>query len=1840
MLRVACLLLRLLARTGQLVRAKMATPLEVYLASQVDRAVRDLSTVAEGQNSELRLVFLGPPLEILEGLFGQLKEIGTTESVPVLLQVPRSDLPQEGNPPIGASGRCDHSHLLTIRDTPSCPRFLALVPPGQHMDRSISTTVEEFGVSHRASAGLASFEQWWTDSFVIGIVEHAIDALGLSTERVNARSIVEYGARCADEMDDQRGSRLGPWRLLERLLSVRDVSGNFTPAERLCLACGVPPTESGTLDPKNQRKALECIASAFEEGFRAGIDRASQNADSEEERVALIAFREFIESCCDLPTMFERAAAGYYAPSKSRSVGPPPAWWKLLDASRWIDLLEESNETPVSLSLEVRNNLNPKVIGGLFVVQGSAELRIAADQVADSSGPIEVLLERRCGKGAAGKTTSSFMLDGEPILAEIDLPQHSTPARFVAYQNERQEAAIKVISLDSWEPGIHVHCRTAKKVSPLRKVQKKVKGGPRYEGALVLEGAGRHMLEIFMGSAVTLPHEAQVLLDEASRSSGASVLKYAIREASEYLRNVEIEIPSDADLILEVNSPLGGDEQSFLVRIHLTIADSTTVGCSGEFEKLVLENRSSVKRVVSINALARLAAFEAWILEDSVVASSWHPVVIGEDYADTWKQPSWSGSGPCFSSGRFINDPRPAPEELVAPPQYLSCRRRLFARIRGEDNAGLSAQATFGRWMQTDQSFRADVEGYVDAFLSWYKATPEVACWADIVAVTSFEGDRKTVIGPIDAILVSPLHPLRLAWQSIAQAELLATIESAAPCPAAVLLNPDVVPDLLTLFARSPDGIEEIRFLSVECSSDYWSVLWNSAALGRMRERARKAPFGAEFGVSVGGLTRGISASQVEKSLDDVANLLPAKPTLSVGLAPGTSSVDYCNEGVAEWCRSRFMDAGSRASPVWSTGRSHLDVLDYRESAAQPDEATVVNLIDDTGGAVRWFTAPAEGRPRDLSIIPQVDVAQPSVVECPERSSVSQAALVRHRVRRQLPLANQAFLVESRMAAQPPASSDSLYSKVGMLVYLIENTGSTRLGYRFAPDVAAIRRALSDEQADYVAVSSDAIDPACFAGDWLEGAYLWDYSLPPYSQRAGDSSGSYLIARIKDVDRESLRSLVATLPSCDRLNDKDLDGLLREVAKRGIPTVRELSGEDSRACGALGMFVASRVLQDCFREGGSLQGLLPSVSVTDGVPTVTLVVPVDPFQLHIEELTRAVGSSKDLNGKRPDLLAISFRLGAPTVTIRLTPIEVKARTTSSMTRDECLSALGQAKALSRALTAIQENSHSTYLWSIAFHQLVLSMACFGIRTYSQNKSIATDARAWAAHHQALSDSLLGGTAIVEIDMAGRLIVVDTSQASGPVDNDGDDFAETIVIGLNDASVIVGGDATGLSAAIRAKLDTWRLMPLNDSELPTGSEAPAWSDQPTHTDEVKREPPASKLSTPADEETPPTQIVEEQEVARGVNVRVGSSVDRFESTALKLNLSNTALNQLNIGVVGDLGTGKTQLLKSLIAQIARAGAENRGIAPNFLIFDYKKDYASEDFVKAVGATVVEPYHLPLNLFDTTSLSGAHTPWLDRFQFFADVLDKIYSGIGPVQKSNLKKAVKAAYDDAAAAFAPRMPTLYDVQSKYAALLGGKPDAPLSIIEDLTDREVFVPSSVEAKPFAEFLKGVVVVSLAGLGQDDRGRNAVVALMLNMFYEHMLKIPKRPFIGTDPQMRAVDSYLLVDEADNIMQYEFDVLRKLLLQGREFGVGIILASQYLKHFKVNATDYREPLLTWFVHKVPNVSAAELAGLGLAAGQGELAERVKGLPNHHCLYKTFDVPGEFIRGLPFFELNR
>jgi hypothetical protein len=217
--------------------------------------------------------------------------------------------------------------------------------------------------------------------------------------------------------------------------------------------------------------------------------------------------------------------------------------------------------------------------------------------------------------------------------------------------------------------------------------------------------------------------------------------------------------------------------------------------------------------------------------------------------------------------------------------------------------------------------------------------------------------------------------------------------------------------------------------------------------------------------------------------------------------------------------------------------------------------------------------------------------------------------------------------------------------------------------------------------------------------------------------------------------------------------------------------------------------------------------------------------------------------------------------------------------------------------------------------------------------------------------------------------------------------------------------------------------------------------------------------------------------------------------------------------------------------------------------------------------------------------------------------------------------------------------RPPTLAEVRVAYLAK-SGNPDSVSSILDSFVLSQIFSADRETLKSFGELLEGkVLIVALDRLGQDQSAKNALVALFLNLYYDNMLRTPKPPFQGDTPnQLRYLKSFLLVDEAVNIMRYDFQVLMDLMLQGRQFGYGVMLASQYLSHFREGRENYGQPLRTWFIHKVPSVSGRELAALGLPDLSPDVPRRIPELRQHQVLYKSLGCDeGRFIRVVPYYE---
>lgn len=1824
------------------------------LCDIVREKVQTASRSMTGGNLEARFIFHGPPLILLDEVFEELSSNGgievaaadgTHSVLSVLLQLP-SGQTQRQNPKIGLSGRCDESHLLHIRNDPNSASFIALMPPGQHNNRSVASTTEEFGLNASSNTGLATFDEWWSDGFVQQLVKQGLSEAGVDNSSMDdALLIVERSAAAIDGMDKVESQRLAVWRLLSRIYSIPDRSKNLTIGAALALACGTPPMKAGDHPTKLQLSILELIAEEMADGFRTGVDRISMNADVPTKRY-LIEFLNHIQNNCEIQTTFERATQAFYLPIDSLEICQPPDWWLALSTECWAELLaEEPADEAGDLSIVCTNAILPITKNMPAIVRSEVCFSITASS-SSASSPANVLFTG----GSYGKAATSLCVEGVSSFADTPPSKgQRSPITYKVTAEGLKQAQVKVISLATWAPEILVICRMATKLS-LPKKPKKGSSNADWETSISIPGSGRYELLVFVSTGVIVS-KAENVPDDATEEFGEVRQPISIHQQREQEYQIEIEADGKYQLEITFQSAIDGSEQ--ICRVYVTCEEAKEEGCKSEFERLIKLNRASlekfeIKSVIQLDRHGRISSLQTWLLDEQNISKSFIPMVLADDYDSVWTSPDWGGThGPIMSKARFLHDPRPEASLFQAPQTFLNARKEIAQRIREtNDNAGLVESAPLGKWLARDVAFRTLVETYLDSFTAWLAADRDIACWIDSIAVCPRESDGRTLSRIPDAIILSPLHPLRLAWQCLAQKVLYDEVEGdhGHPCPAASILDPDCVPDLLTMSLQSPGGemgIDHVDFLSMECNSDYWSVLWNGNRLSQISVRATQAPLDTDFGLRIGGISSGFSPAQVARSLEDVFDLLAAKPVVSLVVSSAGGATDACNEGLSLWCSKRF-GSSDGTSLKHAVGPRKLEIFDARPARFQPDQAAIANLAEDTGNRVRWFAKQPAGTTPDLGIIAQLDSAEPSSKSVDIRSPLGAGGLIRHRVRRQL---NGTFLSESRQSLPTAPSGDVFADKVASCIVAMETGRSGKVGLEFSPNVHAVANMLEEKKASFVAVSSSAIDPACFLGGWIKGSYLWDYDLPSYSHRAGDTSGYYLLSQVSEADRDALSRLLEALPGCESLDKVAVEQILLEVARRGIPTIRGMSGEDTGATGDLGLFLAVRLLQDQFRTSGNVESLIPVLSGSPDDASLAIMVPVDPFRGYLSDLARALGKDrKDYTLSRPDLLVIGVHSTESQVRIHITPIEVKCRNKRiTLSTIEAKEALSQARAFSSLLSAIQDKAEKSLAWKLAYQHLLLSMIGFGLRVYSQQEIVATQAARWASYHERISATILGHMESISVDQRGRLIVIDGSRESGVFDHDADGFSESIFISPSDAGHVVAGDAKGFYSKVRAKVDHWQLLPLKmeaesakgkDSEIELVSDRPNLLNEAPNSDFVNPLP--SSITSDAFAAQPSAATINENSESKGIVLSVGRTVDGFDPRNLSLNISDTRLNQLNIGVVGDLGTGKTQLLKSLIHQISTARKDNRGVKPRLLIFDYKRDYSTSEFVAATGAKVIKPNRLPLNLFDITSLGESAAPWLDRFRFFVDVLDKVYSGIGPVQRDKLKGAVRKAYEACSAE--GRQPTIYDIHAEYRELLGGKSDTPMAIIDDLVDMEIFEKDLSKTKSFDEFLDGIVVISLDALGQDDRSKNMLVAIMLNMFYENMLRTPKRPFMGSSPQLRVIDSYLLVDEADNIMRYEFDVLRKLLLQGREFGAGVILASQYLRHFKASANDYREPLLTWFIHKVPNVTSAELGALGFTSELGELSERVKTLMNHQCLYKSFDAAGEVIRGLPFFEL--
>ena len=392
--------------------------------------------------------------------------------------------------------------------------------------------------------------------------------------------------------------------------------------------------------------------------------------------------------------------------------------------------------------------------------------------------------------------------------------------------------------------------------------------------------------------------------------------------------------------------------------------------------------------------------------------------------------------------------------------------------------------------------------------------------------------------------------------------------------------------------------------------------------------------------------------------------------------------------------------------------------------------------------------------------------------------------------------------------------------------------------------------------------------------------------------------------------------------------------------------------------------------------------------------------------------------------------------------------------------------------------------------------------------------------------------------------------------------------------------------------------------------------------------------------PEPQDVQPSDIPQEkQEATDTLKVLLGHSTQNGE--AVLWEPTNTAkFMNTNSGIIGTMGTGKTQCTKSVVTQLHRNQHNNVDGKPiGILIFDYKSDYVDDKFIQATEGKKFNLHKLPYNplsLFGSTPMLPVHTA-----RGFSETMGKAFN-LGQKQQLKLRQLIGQAYELAGiqkanpSTWSRPAPTIADV---WALFIEDDPaeDLLYAALESLYELEVFEDNVEKCTSLYELVDGITVIELAGYPGEIQ--SLVVALTLDLFYSQMQKQGKPEVQG---DFRQVTKLILVDEADNFMSQNFPSLRKILKEGREYGVGVILSTQDITHFKTGENDYSAYILSWIVHRVSQIKNQDIKSLfnkDDKSDQEYLMKSIRELEKHHSLYVDGSKKITKIKDKAFWELN-
>ena len=427
--------------------------------------------------------------------------------------------------------------------------------------------------------------------------------------------------------------------------------------------------------------------------------------------------------------------------------------------------------------------------------------------------------------------------------------------------------------------------------------------------------------------------------------------------------------------------------------------------------------------------------------------------------------------------------------------------------------------------------------------------------------------------------------------------------------------------------------------------------------------------------------------------------------------------------------------------------------------------------------------------------------------------------------------------------------------------------------------------------------------------------------------------------------------------------------------------------------------------------------------------------------------------------------------------------------------------------------------------------------------------------------------------------------------------------------LHDRSVYATNDANEKITIRINELNEEQVRELKARESATGDEDPlvekkADQQQPTQDDKT-----AKSVSKPSD----PARAKNEEEANRP-RIFLGTTIEKYGKPKKIWFDPDSTEHQLpnpHISIMGESGSGKTQTTKAIISELRKQDIPA-------LILDFKDDYSDEEFVAAEDLMLYDATNdpLPFNpLIPPVDRRQNHIIPKQHVYSVVNIIKRIYK-LGDQQANRLRKAVQRSYVDAGIALVPgplsteiSFPSFDSVQEKLSSSKGN--EGLLGRLSPIFDLGLF-SSDGDKHDFSDFFQRGVVISLGQLPSDEV-KNSVAEFFLMALHNHIIR---------QPQIHRLGQLLVLDEAWRVV--ESPSLMPLMREGRAFGLGIVIASQFPKDFPKEVSGSTSTHIFLSQSEAEHIREIQRRITDKVSGRDaeEIATIVRKLPPLSCLIRS------------------